>query len=344
MIALCGMLPEEMGSSVPLSPPWRARQVFSWIARGAKTADEMTDLPKALREKIKEKALLRSITVSNTLQDEDGTVKMQLRLHDGAAVESVLMTDAEGRKTVCVSSQAGCECACAFCMTGTLGFARNLEASEIVEQFLIAQEAAKKNIDNIVLMGMGEPMLNLPNVRRALCVLSDKRGRGLSLRRVTISTCGIIEGIDDLAKNGPHIRLAVSLTAADEDLRRELMPVAKSNPLSELRPAIARYAAASGRRVTLEAALLGGKNTGADSAKRLIDFASGLDVNINLIPWNAVPSLPFTSPSKEEVRSFVNMLKAARLNVTVRSHHGRGVGAACGQLGRVGSGDSDGDG
>lgn len=334
-VPLAGMSVEEIEKALPLSPPYRAKQVFSWIARGVKSFDYMSNLPKSIREEMKDKAIVRTIEVDKVLLDADGTSKMQLRLKDGRAVESVLMADREGRKTVCVSSQVGCGCGCAFCMTGKKGFFRNLEAHEIVEQFLIAEDISKSPVDNMVLMGMGEPMLNLGAVRKALSILFDARGRRLSQRRVTISTCGIVSAIDDLAKNGPYIRLAVSLTTADEALREEIMPIAKSNPLYKLREAIARYIAVSGRRVTLEAALLGGKNTDSISAKRLIDFTKGLNVNINLIPWNAVPTLPFTSPDEEEVRSFCKMLEAAGLNVTVRSHHGRGVGAACGQLGEV---------
>lgn len=336
--ALSGMTVEEMEAQLPLSPSFRALQIFEWIARGASSFDEMRNIPKPLREELKTIAAVRTTSVSKCITDSDGTQKLQLRLRDGAAVESVIMTDARGRKTVCVSSQAGCACACAFCMTGTRGLSRNLEASEIVEQFLIAEGTRGCRMDNMVLMGMGEPMLNLAAVRKALAVLSDKRGRGLSMRRVTLSTCGIISGIDDLADKGPYVRLAVSLTTADEALRRKLMPIAQDNPLGELRDAIARYAKASGRRVTLEAVLLGGTNTGEDSARHLIDFARGMDVNINLIPWNEVACLPFKAPEANETKAFVKQLRDASLNVTVRAHHGRGVAGACGQLGETAAG------
>lgn len=352
-----GMLPEEISEALSLYEAFRAKaggghlmpvaskQIFKWIMSGATSFDEMTNISKSLRSELNEKAVIRTMNIAQRLDSNDGTVKLQLQLSDGAMIESVIITDAQGRKTVCLSSQAGCGCGCAFCMTGTLGFLRNLEAHEIVEQFIIAEGAAGAAgaaLDNAVFMGMGEPMLNLDAVRKAMKVLADKRARAFSLRRITISTCGIIKGIDDLAQNGPHIRLAVSLTAADEDLRQKLMPIAKNNPLPALRDAIARYALSSGRRVTLEAALLGGVNTGRDSAKRLIDFTRGLNVNVNLIPWNAVDELPFAAPSPVEVRSFANALLQAALNVTVRAHHGRDVLAACGQLGYVPRGDAGG--
>jgi 23S rRNA (adenine2503-C2)-methyltransferase len=183
-------------------------------------------------------------------------------------------------------------------------------------------------------MGMGEPMLNLPEIRKAISVLTDERGRNLSVRRITLSTSGIIKGIYDLADNGPNIRLAVSLTTADEDLRKSLMPVNNANPLPELRKAIDYYANKSGKRVTLEAALLKNKNTGKESADRMIAFAKGIDVNINLIPWNPVETLPFEEPDSSEVRNFVSFLEKAGLNVTLRTKRGRKIGGACGQLGK----------
>lgn len=331
---LSGLLPEEIVSSLNLSQSFRAKQIFKWIGAGVSDFDKMTNLSLDLRNQLKETALLRSSAVENVLKDPDGTIKLQIKLSDENIVETVLLTDREGRKTACVSCQAGCAMKCAFCMTGTLGLSRNLEAYEIVEQFLFLEEICGK-LDNIVFMGMGEPMQNLAAIRKAIALLCHKDGRALSSKRITLSTCGIIKGIYDLADNGPHIRLAVSLTTANEDLRREIMPVTSGNPLSELKKAIAYYAEKSGKRVTLEAALLGGKNTDEISAKNMIDFARGADVNINLIPWNPVASLPFTEPSSAEVKAFVNKLERAGLNVTLRTRRGRKIGGACGQLGKT---------
>ena len=334
-IVLTGLLPAEICEQLELPQKFRGVQIFKWIGNGVTDFDAMTNLSAELRTSLKEKALLRSSKISNVLKDPDGTIKLQITLHDGNAVETVLLTDREGRKTACVSCQAGCAMKCAFCQTGTLGLARNLEAAEIVEEFLYLESIAGK-LDNIVFMGMGEPMQNLDAIRRAIEILCHKDGRTLSSKRITLSTCGIVKGIYDLADNGPSIRLAVSLTTANEELRKELMPVAKgdANSLDELRKAIDYYTQKSGKRVTLEAALLHDKNTDEESANNMINFAKGIDVNINLIPWNPVSSLPFEEPSKNEVTRFVSKLEKAGLNVTLRTRRGRKIGGACGQLGK----------
>ncbi len=335
-IVLTGLLPTEICEQLELPQKFRGTQIFKWIGSGVTDFDAMTNLSADLRAALKEKALLRSSTVSNVLKDPDGTIKLQITLHDGNAVETVLLTDREDRKTACVSCQAGCAMKCAFCQTGTLGLSRNLEASEIVEQFLYLESIAGK-LDNIVFMGMGEPMQNLAGIRRAIEILCHKDGRALSSKRITLSTCGIVKGIYDLADNGPAIRLAVSLTTANEDLRKELMPVCRvqENSLAELRKAISYYAEKSGRRVTLEAALMHEKNTDEISAQNMISFARGIDVNVNLIPWNPVSTLPFEEPSKNEVSRFVEKLEKAGLNVTLRTRRGRKIGGACGQLGKT---------
>ena len=331
-IILPGLLPDEITESLNLQQKFRGLQIFKWIGSGITSFDQMTNLSKDVRQMLSEKAVLRSSKVTQTLKDPDGTIKLQITLSDGRAVETVLLTDKEGRKTACVSCQAGCAMKCAFCQT--LGLARNLTPAEIVEQFLFLEQECG-HLDNIVFMGMGEPMMNLEGIRKAIAVLTDKRGRNLSGRRITLSTSGIIKGIYDLADNGPNIRLAVSLTTANEDLRTELMPVNKGNPLPELRKAIDYYAKKSGRRVTLEAALLAGKNTDKESAEKMISFAKGIDVNVNLIPWNPVATLPFTEPSNSEVHFFVNYLEKAGVNVTLRTKRGRKIGGACGQLGKT---------
>ena len=335
-IVLTGLLPSEICEQLELPQKFRGTQIFKWIGSGVTDFDAMTNLSAELRSSLKEKALLRSSTVSNVLKDPDGTIKLQISLHDGNAVETVLLTDREGRKTACVSCQAGCAMKCAFCQTGTLGLSRNLTAGEIVEEFFYLESIAGK-LDNIVFMGMGEPMQNLSAIRRAIEILCHKDGRALSTKRITLSTCGIVKGIYDLADNGPSIRLAVSLTTANEELRKELMPVARvsENNLQELRKAVSYYAEKSGKRVTLEAALMHEKNTDDASASNMIEFARGIDVNINLIPWNPVSSLPFEEPSKNEVSRFVEKLEKAGLNVTLRTRRGRTIGGACGQLGKT---------
>jgi 23S rRNA (adenine2503-C2)-methyltransferase len=187
---------------------------------------------------------------------------------------------------------------------------------------------------------MGEPMLNLPAIRKAIAILTHGDGRALSRRRITISTSGICAGIRSLADDGPDVRLAVSLTTADPQLRMDLMPVAKANPLSELRDAIRYFSEKTGKRVTLEAALMAGINTSAAHARQIADFSSGLDVHINLIPWNPVHTLPFKSPSAAETKSFLAMLEGFGLNVTLRTRRGEKIGGACGQLGRSNPGSN----
>lgn len=335
-IILTNLIPSEIIEQLELSQKFRGDQIFKWVGYGVKDFDAMTNLSLDLRNQLKDKAILRCTTLENILKDPDGTIKLQIKLSDGNIVETVLLTDKEDRKTACVSCQAGCGMKCAFCMTGTLGLSRNLLPAEIVEQFLYLEEIAGK-LDNIVFMGMGEPMQNLSGIRKAVEILCHKNGRNLSSKRITLSTCGVVKGIYDLADNGPNIRLAVSLTTANEDLRKELMPVAtaKENSLSELRNAIKYYAEKSGKRVTLEAALLAKTNTDRESAQNMINFAKNLDVNVNLIPWNPVSILPFEEPSNNEVHNFVKQLEEAGINVTLRTRRGRKIGGACGQLGKT---------
>ena len=234
------MLPEELFLHLNLDKPFRARQLFRWIATGANSFDTMTNLPPALRDKWQTEEILYSTSVEQKLVDPDGTIKLQIQLADGAAVETVLLMDAAGRKTACVSCQVGCPMQCAFCQTGHIGYQRNLSASEIVEQFFHLEKHAGK-LDSIVFMGMGEPMHNLDAIRKTVTILTHPEGRALSKRRITVSTCGLTDGIRSLADDGPDIRLAVSLTTANETLRSELMPVTRSNPLPELKKAIAYY-------------------------------------------------------------------------------------------------------
>lgn len=331
-ISLIGLFPEEIVKNLEIKPDFRAKQIYQWISKGVSSFDYMKNLDKSTKSLLKENACLYTSKISQTLKDSDGTIKLQITLHDGLAIETVLLTDSENRKTACVSCQAGCAMKCAFCQTGQLGFARNLSAGEIIEEFMYLEKVAG-TLDNIVFMGMGEPLQNLNEIRKAVSILTDKNGRSLSSRRITLSTCGIIKGIYDLADNGPKMRLAISLTTADSELREKLMPVTKANPLPELKSAIKYYIEKTGKRVTLEAALLSGKNTGAESARRLIDFAQGLDVYINLIPWNPIASLDFKTPSAQECKFFINELKKAKLNVNLRTRRGTNISGACGQLG-----------
>jgi 23S rRNA (adenine2503-C2)-methyltransferase len=334
---------DELKSLRDPLPAFRAKQIFKWISRGALSFAEMTDLDRGLRKDLEGRFLLRSGTVSARLEDPDGTVKLQIELADRVKIEAVLLSGGDGRKTACISTQAGCPVGCVFCKTGSLGFSRNLDSAEMVEQFLQLKALAESmgtNISNIVIMGMGEPLLNLAELRRSLGVLCAGEGLGISRRRITVSTSGVIEGIRDLADNGPHIRLACSLTSARQELRNALMPIGISNPLPLLKDALRYYQQKSGQRLTLEAVLLGGVNTGAEDAAALTGFARGLDAVINLIPWNPVDGmafagLPLKEPARAELETFAALLEKGGLKVTRRYRKGRGVAGACGQLGQT---------
>lgn len=332
---LAGLLPHEIAEDCGIDRPFRGIQVFKWLSGGALSFQDMTNLPGPERERLTllHPSLLGT-AVDGRFRDEDGTVKLRLRLPDGAAVETVLLTDIEGRKTACISTQVGCPMACAFCKTGTLGFLRNLEAFEIVEQYLHLTRMFGRP-SNLVFMGMGEPLLNLPEVRRSVEILSHPEGMGLSLRKITISTCGLPEGIRDLADSGPHVRLAVSLTSAIDEVRSGLMPVNRSQGLSELRDALAYYQAKTGDRITLEAVLIGGVNDRRQDMEAIVEWSRPLKVQVNLIPWNPVPDLPYREPSRRAVEEAVTLLESAGIPVTRRMRRGRGVLGACGQLGET---------
>jgi len=327
-------------------PRFRAGQIYKWIIGGQGDFDKMTDLPNSLREELKSHFKVFSSSVDQVYEDSS-TKKIVIALNDGHKIEAVLLNDGKERLTSCLSTQAGCPSGCVFCKTGHLGFKRNLECEEIVEQFLFLLTQACENtvdnkeqhlIGNIVIMGMGEPLLNLPQLRRAIAIFTDKQGMNLSARRITVSTCGICASLFDIAENGPYVRLALSLTTADESLRQRLMPIAAANPLQKTKEALILYQRNGGGRITLEVPLLGAVNTRDEDAACAADFAKGLDTVVNLIPWNPVAGLefegrPLREPDKKETENFVRLLESHGLKVTMRLRKGRGVMGACGQLG-----------
>lgn len=329
-------------------PRFRAGQIYRWIVRGVSDFDQMTDIPNSLRDDLKSRFRLFSGTVCESYDDVD-TKKIALSFKDGIKIEAVLLSDGKKRLTACLSTQAGCPVGCVFCKTGSLGFKRNLEGNEIVEQFLFLRNAAAVDtyessqrhiIDNIVVMGMGEPLLNLEQLRKAIAVFTDKRGLNLSRRRITVSTCGICSGLYDIAENGPFVRLALSLATADENLRQKLMPITAANPLQKVKEALLLFQSKGGGRVTLEIPLLGGVNTRDKDARYTAEFAKGLDTVVNIIPWNPVAGLEFEGkplrvPEKKECENFIVMLESLGLKVTMRFRKGGGVMGACGQLGSV---------
>jgi len=334
---LTGRVSEELAELLKAYPPFRSRQIHKWICGGAETFDEMSNLPASLRKELAEKYSLFHGEVSSQLRDTDGTVKLGITLEDGAVIEAVILSDGEGRKTACLSTQAGCPAACVFCKTGTLGFKRNLSAAEIAGQFLHLKRM-EPAVSHIVIMGMGEPLLNLGELRKALFFFMESGGLAVSKRRITLSTCGIEKGILEFAGQGPDIRLALSLTTARQELRDRLMPTSRENPLPKIKKALRAYQEKSARRITLEIVLLGGINTGTADAQAVAGFSAGLDAVINLIPWNPVEGLefegrPLRPPTPRETADFTAALESRALNVTRRFRKGSSISGACGQLG-----------
>jgi len=313
-------------------PPYRAKQLEHWIVRRlAGSFSEMTDLPKALRQRLEELAYLADPPVVQRVRGSDGTTKYALRLEDGAAVEAVAMP-MEGHTTLCLSSQTGCAVGCRFCVTGALGSGRNLRAHEIFGQFrvLMRQEGLLGQRVNVVFMGMGEPLLNLQEVAASLQLL----GQVVSLRRITLSTAGVVPKIYALAQLPRRPNLAVSLNATTDEQRARLMPGVARWSLAELRAALRAYPLERGRRITVEYVLIAGVNDTPEDAQRLAAFLSGLRVKVNLIPLNPDPLyLPGLQPPAERViNAFAGLLAGKHFNVTVRWSKGREVAAACGQL------------
>ena len=345
-VSLAGLFPAELEKLLAPLPRFHAVQIYKWIARGVSDFSQMTDIPNLLRQELSGRFSLYSSAVNNCHQDRD-VKKIVLSLKDGLKIEAVLLSDSKNRLTACLSTQAGCPAGCVFCKTGSLGFSRNLDCAEIVEQFIFLRNAADNArtenrgehiIENIVVMGMGEPLLNLPQLRKAISIFTDKAGINFSRRRITVSTCGICDSLFDIAKNGPYVRLALSLTTADEPLRQKLMPIAAANPLQKIKEALVLFQRNGGGRVTLEAVLLGGINTRSGDALSIAEFARGIDTVVNIIPWNPAEGLefeglPLREPGKKETEDFAGMLQSHGLKVTTRLRKGRRVMGACGQLG-----------
>jgi 23S rRNA (adenine2503-C2)-methyltransferase len=307
-------------------PPFRARQVWEWTARGASGYDEMTNLPRALRDALAEEVPFSTLAVEDEAQAKDGTVKALFRTADGHPVEAVLMRYRDGRRSVCVSSQSGCPLTCTFCATGAMRFGRNLRASEILDQVLHFRRI--EPVNHLVFMGMGEPFLNFDEVLAAARRLPEI---GVTHRRTTISTVGWLPGLTRFVDEVEEpIRLAFSIHAADPRLRSEIMPVNDRYPLPSVLAECRRYVALRRRKVFVEYVMLAGVN---DSPERAQELAALLDPKIfkvNLIPYN--PTGMYDGSSRDAIAAFKVVLDRARLPATVRLTRGRDIAAACGQL------------
>ena len=322
--------------------PYRAVQLFRWIhQRGAVSFDELSDLPKSLREQLGRVATIAAVDLDVAQSSADGTIKYRWRTFDGKLIESVYMPSPD-RRTLCVSTQAGCAMGCRFCATGTLGLARHLSASEIAGQVhavnrdLIRREGhqIRRPLTNLVLMGMGEPLHNFENVRRALELLQSDDGPGFSHRHITVSTVGLVPMIERFAQE-TSAKLAISLNASDDAIRDRLMPVNRKWNIEALLEAVRRFPAKQGRRITFEYVLLDGVNDSDDDARRLARLLQGLRAKVNLIPYNENPGLGFRASSTERAERFRELLAAARIDAFVRANRGRDIAAACGQLANV---------
>jgi 23S rRNA (adenine2503-C2)-methyltransferase len=318
-------------------PAWRTGSVHRWLfARRAESFADMTDLPRDLRPLLAAEFRIWTTTIVTHRQADDGTEKLLLELHDGQRIECVLLRDGP-RRTVCISSQVGCAMGCVFCASGLDGVIRNLSTGEILEQLLRLQQLlpATERLSHIVVMGMGEPLANLDRLLPALAVAQDPEGLGISQRRITVSTVGLPAAIDRLAAENPGYHLAVSLHAAEDQLRTRLVPVNKSIGLVEVMAAADRYWEASGRRLTFEYVLLGGVNDSPEDAGRLARLLGRRAALVNVIPYNSVAGLEWREPSKGSQERFLDVLRQAGVNVQVRRRKGARIDAACGQLRRL---------
>lgn len=329
------MLPEEITAAFQAMglPAYRAEQVFRWLCRGVQSFEEMSDLPLCLRQELERRFALPSLQLLRRQQARDGTEKDLWLLPDGESVESVFMRYRYGN-TVCISTQAGCRMGCAFCASTLGGKVRNLTASEMLEQVVRAEQAAGAKVTGLVLMGIGEPLDNLDNVLRFLRLVNHPKGRAMGMRHVSLSTCGLVNGMDALAKQHLQLTLSVSLHAPDNETRSRLMPVNRLWPVEEVLAACRRYFNATGRRVTFEYALIRGINDTDEHADRLVQRLRGTGSHVNLIRLNPVPERGLQPSCAQTVQHFSRRLEGGGLNVTVRRRLGGDIDAACGQLRR----------
>ena len=315
-------------------PPFRAKQVYSWLHKGVRSYEEMTNLPKNLRDRLGENYPIQAPTVVRRQESrKDGTIKYLWQLSDGNCVETVLMRYHYGN-TVCISTEVGCRMGCAFCASTLGGLVRRLEPFEMLDQVLFTQVDSGLPISHIVLMGIGEPLDNFDNVMRFLELVNSAEGMNISMRHISLSTCGLVPKIDELAKRNLQLTLSVSLHAPNDGIRDTIMPVNKLYPSQELIDACRRYYEATSRRISFEYAMIGGVNDSRENAKELIRRMKGLPCHFNLIPLNHVEESPLKPSSRETVTAFQKCLEDGGIPATVRRTLGGDIDASCGQLRR----------
>ena len=324
-----GAVLKEMGQ-----PAFRAKQVFSWLHKGIRSYDEMSNLPKVLRDVLAQQyPICAPEVVRKQESQKDGTIKYLWRLSDGNCVETVLMRYHYGN-TVCISTEVGCRMGCAFCASTLGGLVRKLEPFEMLDQVLFTQVDSGLPISHIVLMGIGEPLDNFENVLRFLELVNSADGMNISMRHISLSTCGLVPKIDELAKKKLQLTLSVSLHAPNDAVRNTIMPVNKAYPIDQLLDACRRYYKETSRRISFEYAMIDGVNDSEDNAKELLRRLKGLPAHFNLIPLNHVEESPLKPSSRNAVARFQKILEDGGVPATVRRTLGGDIDASCGQLRR----------
>lgn len=315
-------------------PAFRAKQVFTWLHKGVRSYDEMTNLPKSLRDILSEKFPIQAPTVVRRQESaRDGTIKYLWQLSDGNCVETVLMRYHYGN-TVCISTEVGCPMGCAFCASTIGGLVRRLEPFEMLDEVLFTQVDSGLPISHIVLMGIGEPLDNFENVMRFLELVNSPDGMNISMRHISLSTCGLVPKIDELAKRKLQLTLSVSLHAPNDAVRSTIMPVNRAYPSEQLLDACRRYYAATSRRISFEYAMIDGVNDTEENARELLRRLKGLPAHFNLIPLNHVEESPLKPSTKAAVAKFQKILEDGGIPATVRRTLGGDIDASCGQLRR----------
>ncbi len=314
---------------------FRAKQIFSWLhKKQVSSFDEMTDISKELRAGLKEEYCIYRPEINTKLKSKkDGTQKYLFKLEDGNLIESVFMKY-RSWNTVCISSQAGCDMGCSFCASTIGGCERNLMAAEMLDEIYTIEKDTGERVSDVVVMGSGEPLVNYGELLKFIRNITDEDGKNLSIRSITVSTCGIVPKIKQLAAEGLPVNLAISLHASNDEKRRQIMPVAKKYPLNELIGACRYYFDKTGRRITFEYALISGINDGKEDAGELYELLKSLNCHINLIPVNPVRENDYRPPDRQKALDFKNRLENFGINVTIRRELGGDIDGACGQLRR----------
>ena len=314
-------------------PAFRAKQIYEWLhVKLASSYGDMTSLSKDLRSELSKNYPLASLNVVDKyVSEKDGTIKYLFGLNDDRVIESVLMKYHHGN-SVCISSQVGCKMGCTFCASTIGGKERDLTASEMLDQVYLIQKLSGERVSNVVVMGTGEPLDNYDNLIRFIRILSDEKGINISARNITVSTCGIPDKIRSLADEGLAITLALSLHAPNNEIRKKLMPVARTYELSDVLDAFYYYYDKTGRRLTFEYSLAEGINDEEEHAKELSKLLRGYNCHVNLIPINPIEERKFVKSNSKKIQKFKNILEKNRINVTIRREMGSDINAACGQL------------